>query len=827
MQNRRRRARSLSPLTVLAIVGALVAATFTVSLGSGSARAQEASFDPTGEASFPAPTEPPTGGTCEGADTAGPLPSGDQSIVGRVTNGLGAPVADLQVRISTSVFKASSVSTNADGSYVFESLGDGSYLISFFDQGATYQSGFYAGLGATPALTPDGATRVDLSGAGAASVDAVLANESFQTASGRVTQFGGAGLADATVTLASMYFPLPACTDSGADGSYTVTNIRAGAYRLQVYKDGFPNGFYRAGVPGNFTTHYSEATPLTIASDLSGLDLEFPELFTLSGTVADALGTVTGGFNITATETVPGASGYGYSDEESGRFTIDGLPAGQYFVRYDDSYQMHLGGWYAGDGVLSNTPDGAVAVTVPGPEVQLLAEPAPMVSGTVTPLGTPDDTILVNLCNDTEEQNCFSDYAAADGRYEVRVLVPGTYVATVFDYSGTYPSGGFIGTGGTIVWDRSDALEILVADADLGPYDATLPDGGRVAATVVSDGAPMPWAYVEVCLDEFICPDAIFMDDTGAGQSSVMRAGTYYLRAYNSDYSAQYWYVDGQVGSAAFADATPVDVIVGQTVTITFDVPVAVGGTPTDPGDGVEPVLVVLDDGTGSAPASVTFSDVESSGTTTLTTSETSDYPLPSGFQLGLPATYYDISTTAGVVFPAVVCISYGDVVQYMDEANLRLFHFESGAWSDITVPPVDTVNNKICGSTNSLSPFVLGERVPQFTGFFQPVDNNALNKAKAGAGIPVKFSLGGDFGLDIFAEGYPTVNLIGCATGATVDAIEQTVSVGSSSLEYDAATDRYVYRFKSSKAWVGTCQRLTFVFTDGTVRTADFTFTK
>jgi hypothetical protein len=33
------------------------------------------------------------------------------------------------------------------------------------------------------------------------------------------------------------------------------------------------------------------------------------------------------------------------------------------------------------------------------------------------------------------------------------------------------------------------------------------------------------------------------------------------------------------------------------------------------------------------------------------------------------------------------------------------------------------------------------------FRGFFQPVDNLALNVAKAGSGIPVKFSLGGDKG--------------------------------------------------------------------------------
>src|SRR5439155_10377852 len=48
-------------------------------------------------------------------------------------------------------------------------------------------------------------------------------------------------------------------------------------------------------------------------------------------------------------------------------------------------------------------------------------------------------------------------------------------------------------------------------------------------------------------------------------------------------------------------------------------------------------------------------------------------------------------------------------------------------------------------------------ELVFNFTGFFQPVDNPPVyNRVKAGSGIPVKFSLGGDQGLDIFATDFP-----------------------------------------------------------------------
>ncbi len=111
------------------------------------------------------------------------------------------------------------------------------------------------------------------------------------------------------------------------------------------------------------------------------------------------------------------------------------------------------------------------------------------------------------------------------------------------------------------------------------------------------------------------------------------------------------------------------------------------------------------------------------------------------------------------------------------------------------------------------------------FTGFFQPVDNlPTVNSVKAGQSIPVKFSLGGNFGLSILAAGSPTSQLSSaCTSGAVVDDIE-TVSAGGSSLTYDAATDQYTYVWKTQKTWAGQCRQLNVTLTDGTVHTAVFT---
>jgi hypothetical protein len=110
------------------------------------------------------------------------------------------------------------------------------------------------------------------------------------------------------------------------------------------------------------------------------------------------------------------------------------------------------------------------------------------------------------------------------------------------------------------------------------------------------------------------------------------------------------------------------------------------------------------------------------------------------------------------------------------------------------------------------------------FSGFFAPVDNPpVVNVAKGGQAIPVKFSLGGNQGLDIFAAGYPKSQQIACDSSSPLDDVEQTVTAGSSSLSYDATTDTYTYVWKTDKAWAGTCRQLTLRLSDGSDRRAYF----
>src|SRR5262249_30215268 len=128
------------------------------------------------------------------------------------------------------------------------------------------------------------------------------------------------------------------------------------------------------------------------------------------------------------------------------------------------------------------------------------------------------------------------------------------------------------------------------------------------------------------------------------------------------------------------------------------------------------------------------------------------------------------------------------------------------------------------CTITNTFN--VTGCTASDFAGFFPPVDNPpTVNTVNSGQGIPVKFSCGGNQGLNIFAAGYPKSQQISCTTSAPVSPIEQTVTAGSSSLQYDPVANQYIYVWKTLKAWAGTCRVLTIKFTDGTTEIAIFDF--
>lgn len=111
------------------------------------------------------------------------------------------------------------------------------------------------------------------------------------------------------------------------------------------------------------------------------------------------------------------------------------------------------------------------------------------------------------------------------------------------------------------------------------------------------------------------------------------------------------------------------------------------------------------------------------------------------------------------------------------------------------------------------------------FTGFYAPISNPpAVNKAKAGSAVPVKFGLGSDEGLDVLAA-MPSSQQIDCTTGQPVGDPVMAVSARKPVLTYDSSSDRYSFVWKTDKAWAGTCRQFLLPLNDGTTYRALFAF--
>jgi predicted extracellular nuclease len=137
-------------------------------------------------------------------------------------------------------------------------------------------------------------------------------------------------------------------------------------------------------------------------------------------------------------------------------------------------------------------------------------------------------------------------------------------------------------------------------------------------------------------------------------------------------------------------------------------------------------------------------------------------------------------------------------------------------------------VNSEFADQASDHDPQVARITIFDSSGFFQPVDNLPVsNLVTAGRAIPVKFTLGGNQGLNIFAAGYPRSEQIPCGASALVEGIEETLTAGGSSLSFDASTGRYIYVWKTDKAWANTCRQLVVKFVEGTTQRANFKFGK
>jgi hypothetical protein len=100
------------------------------------------------------------------------------------------------------------------------------------------------------------------------------------------------------------------------------------------------------------------------------------------------------------------------------------------------------------------------------------------------------------------------------------------------------------------------------------------------------------------------------------------------------------------------------------------------------------------------------------------------------------------------------------------------------------------------------------------------------VNRRVAGSTVSVKFTLGDDRGLSVFADGWPKSKRYRCSTGELLPrGRTRTQPFGNAGLSYDPGTGIYTYSWQTVAGWATKCRQFQITLTDGSFQFAKFKF--
>ena len=476
------------------------------------------------------------------------------SITGTVTDGSSVPIAGAAVEASgvTCCGGYGNTTTAADGTYTITGLLPGNYRLSAVASG--YASEYYDGTHDYNAATQVGVSL------GMTISDIDFALELSGSISGTVTDESATPIAGASVSASSDAICCFSAT-TAADGSYTITGLAPGSYRV------YASGAGHAGEYYDDTYDYNAATQVTVTSGNTtpGIDLALAAGGIISGLVTDESSTPVAGVSVQASSLT--CCGYGYATTAAdGTYTITDLPPGSYAVQAS-------GGGYVSE-YYDNAMDYAAAkpVTVTSGATTSGIDFALTLGGSIS--GTITNTSAVPIQGASVQASgtaCCSDgYAttAFDGTYTITGLAAGSY--TIYAYAQGYPMKYYEDT-----YDYGSATPIDVASGVTTPgIDMALEPGGTVSGTV-TNGSATPIAGASVQATRTVCCGYGSATTAADGTYTMtgLAPGTYTVQVYYAAscppsppggdcdvYAPQYY--DGVYDSSA---ATPVGVASGGT----------------------------------------------------------------------------------------------------------------------------------------------------------------------------------------------------------------------------------------------------------------------
>ncbi|WP_307072756.1 carboxypeptidase regulatory-like domain-containing protein [Arthrobacter pascens] len=482
------------------------------------------------------------------------------TISGKITAPAGVTLEKTGVMVyktDNSYSSVASANVGSDGSYKILGLPAGSYKLKFTGNSSGALDQWHS-----TAASFETATALTLTtGQDVAGINAALAKGA--TISGKITPPAGVGLGSTFVYIYKTddRYSYVASTYPGADGSYKITGLPAGSYKVMF--SGYDSKTLEQWYSNATSFDTATAVTLTAGQDVTGINASLVKSATISGKITAPTGVDLGKARVYAYGTDNPDSTVGYATVGSdGTYMINRLPAGSYKLQFTGNNTGALEQWYNNAASFAD----ATAVTVTTGQ-DVTGVNAALIKG-ATISGKVTAPAAVNLTNtraelyktDSATYPVKSAYLGSDGTWRFTGLPAGSYK---LKFTGT-------DTGALDQWhNNAPSFEtastlILTTGQDLTGITTTLVKGatisGKIAAPAGVSLATIK-AYAYKADDESAQVASSSLTSTGSYQIIGLPAGSYKLKFIGDKSGAlEKWYTN----AASFATATAVTVTTGQ-----------------------------------------------------------------------------------------------------------------------------------------------------------------------------------------------------------------------------------------------------------------------
>lgn len=380
--------------------------------------------------------------------------------------------------------------------------------------------------------------------------------------SGKVTAPAGVNLSDVGISVRGADdFSYPAWGQVAEDGSYTVSGLPAGSYKVQF--EGSAAGAISQWYPGAPT--FESATPVTLASgqSLTGVDASLVKGASISGRVTVPAGIDPSSVGVWITSTSYGPdwySAYGQVGQD-GSYTVRGAPAGSYKIQFSGGNSGVITQWHSG----ASSSETATPVTLTAGQdltgINATLVMGASISGKATvPAGVDPGSLQADVTSANGSYSG-STQLGADGSYKVNGLPAGSYKVRFSGYNSAILQQWYAGASS----EATATPVMLAAGEDRTGIDATLVVGASVSGTVtapagVNVGSIQATVYQAGGTNpNYVASSQVNAD--GTYKVAGLPTGSYKVQfaGYNTGTLVQ-WYA----GASSFEAATPVTLTEGQ-----------------------------------------------------------------------------------------------------------------------------------------------------------------------------------------------------------------------------------------------------------------------